>query len=167
MGAIAGFSLSTRLLERDFDPLRLAGCGLVGGICAFVLVLLSAPLAMPMLLAAGAGLIGFGIGLFSVGTLIAAMSLAERGDSGVALGAWGAVQATAAGSAVAAGGVIRDTIAMLAGTGDRSVGYATVYGLEIVMLLATLIVLGPLAGKRVGIAGELPGGQMALPEFPT
>jgi BCD family chlorophyll transporter-like MFS transporter len=35
------------------------------------------------------------------------------------------------------------------------------------MLIAALIVLGPLAGKRIGIAGELPGGQMVLPEFPT
>ena len=25
----------------------------------------------------------------------------------------------------------------------------------------------PLAGKRIGLTGELPGGQMVLPEFPT
>jgi BCD family chlorophyll transporter-like MFS transporter len=167
MGAIIGFSLSTRVLERGFDPLRLAGAGMVAGICAFMLVLLAAPLAAPALLAIGAGAIGFGIGLFSVGTLIAAMSLAARRDSGVALGAWGAVQATAAGSALAVGGVLRDGVSMLGGTGGRAAGYATVYSLEIVMLLAALVVLGPLAGKRIGIAGELPGGQMALPEFPT
>lgn len=167
MGAIIGFSLSTRVLERGFDPLRLAGAGMVAGICAFMLVLLAAPLAAPFLLAIGAGAIGFGIGLFSVGTLIAAMSLAERRDSGVALGAWGAVQATAAGSALAVGGVLRDGVSLLGGTGGRAAGYATVYSLEIVMLIAALVVLGPLAGKRIGIAGELPGGQMALPEFPT
>ena len=166
-GAILGFSLSTRVLERGFDPLRLAGGGIVGGICAFILVLLAAPMASPFLLAIGAGSIGFGIGLFSVGTLIAAMSLAQRGDSGVALGAWGAVQATAAGSALAVGGVIRDTVSWLSGPGGRAAGYATVYSLEIVMLIGALIVLGPLAGKRLGIAGDLPGGQMAIPEFPT
>lgn len=167
MGAIIGFTISTRALERGFDPLRLAGAGMVAGICAFMLVLLAAPLAAPMLLAIGAGAIGFGIGLFSVGTLIAAMALAERGDSGVALGAWGAVQATAAGGALAVGGVLRDTVSWASGAGGRAAGYATVYSLEIVMLIAALIVLGPLAGKRIGIAGELPGGQMVLPEFPT
>ena len=76
LGAIAGFSISTRVLERGFDPLRLAGAGMVSGICAFILVLLAAPLHSALLLAVGAGSIGFGIGLFSVGTLIAAMSLA-------------------------------------------------------------------------------------------
>ncbi len=121
-GAIAGFSLSTRVLERGFDPLRLAGAGMVGGICAFILVLLAAPLASPLLLALGAGSIGFGIGLFSVGTLIAAMSLAQRGDPGVALGAWGAVQATAAGSALAVGGVIRDIVSWASGPGGRAAG---------------------------------------------
>ena len=45
----------------------------------------------------GTVLIGFGGGLFAVGTLTAAMALARDGESGLALGAWGAVQATAAG----------------------------------------------------------------------
>jgi BCD family chlorophyll transporter-like MFS transporter len=167
-GAIAGFSLSTRVLEAGFDSLRLAGVGLVAGACAFMLVLLAAPLAAPALLAAGAGLIGFGVGLFSVGTLLAAMTLADRGDSGVALGAWGAVQATAAGLALAMGGILRDTVALIIGiAGGRAAGYATVYSLEIVMMFAALIVLGPLAGKRIGMGDTLPGGKMALPEFPT
>jgi BCD family chlorophyll transporter-like MFS transporter len=95
------------------------------------------------------------------------MALAQRVDSGVALGAWGAVQATAAGSALAVGGVIRDTVSWASGPGGRAAGYATVYSLEILMLIAALVVLGPLAGKRIGIAGDLPGGQMVLPEFPT
>ena len=166
-GAIVGFSLSTRVLERGHHPLRIAGFGLVAGICAFLLVLLAAPLAAPALLGLGAATIGFGIGLFSIGTLIAAMSLAERGDSGVALGAWGAVQATAAGSALALGGIIRDTVALLNGPGGRAAGYATVYSLEILLMFVALIVLGPLAGTRIGVAGGLPGGQMVLPEFPT
>jgi MFS transporter, BCD family, chlorophyll transporter len=166
-GAITGFSLSTRVLERGLHPLRLAGFGLVAGVCAFMLVLLAAPLAAPALLATGAACIGFGIGLFSVGTLIAAMSLAEQGDSGVALGAWGAVQATAAGSALALGGIIRDTVAMLGGASGRAAGYATVYVLEIALIFVAMIVLGPLVGKRIGKSETLPGGRIALPEFPT
>jgi BCD family chlorophyll transporter-like MFS transporter len=163
-GAIVSFSLSTRVLESGLHPLRLAGFGLVAGVCAFILVLLAAPLASPPLLAIGAAVIGFGVGLFSVGTLLTAMSLSTRRDTGVALGAWGAVQATAAGSALALGGIIRDTVATF---GNRADGYATVYGLEIIMLFAAMIVLGPLAGKRIGHTEAIVGGRMAIPEFPT
>jgi MFS transporter, BCD family, chlorophyll transporter len=163
-GAIVSFSLSTRILEAGLHPLRVAGFGLVAGVCAFMLVLLAAPLAAPSLLAIGAAAIGFGVGLFSVGTLLTAMSLSERRDTGVALGAWGAVQATAAGGALALGGIIRDSAAMF---GKRADGYATVYSLEIIMLFAAMIVLGPLAGKRIGHADAVVGGRMALPEFPT
>ena len=45
------------------------------------------------------------------------MSLAERADSGIAIGAWGAVQATAAGVAIALGGAIRDIVSTLAANG--------------------------------------------------
>ena len=48
----------------------------------------------PWLFGAGVTLIGFGGGLFALGTLTAAMAIAQDGESGMALGAWGAVQAT-------------------------------------------------------------------------
>ncbi len=47
--------------------------------------------------------IGFGGGFFSVGTLAGAMARERNGESGLALGAWGAVQATSAGLAIALG----------------------------------------------------------------
>jgi BCD family chlorophyll transporter-like MFS transporter len=55
-------------------------------------------------------LIGFGGGLFSVATLTAAMTMPAAGKAGrgLALGAWGAAQATAAGLSIAIGGGIRD-----------------------------------------------------------
>jgi BCD family chlorophyll transporter-like MFS transporter len=58
----------------------------------------------------GAALIGFGGGLFSVATLTAAMTMPAAGKAGrgLALGAWGAAQATAAGLSIAIGGGIRD-----------------------------------------------------------
>jgi len=78
----------------------------------------------------------------------------EQGGTGLALGAWGAVQAGAAGVAIALGGALRDlTSAMAAagalGPGLRSpvVGYSIVYQLEIVLLFIALIVLGPLVGR--------------------
>ena len=88
--------------------------------------------------------IGFGGGLFGHGTLTATMNLAPRGQSGLALGAWGAVQATAAGVAIAAGGVIRDLIDALY---QAPLGYDAVYALEIVMLVVTMLTMMPLIKK--------------------
>ena len=124
------------------------------GIAAFTAVILAAPLAAPTLFRAGAFLIGFGGGLFAVGTLTYAMGLDGRGYNGLALGAWGAVQATAAGLAVGCGGILRDLTGALATRGalgpaltDPSAAYAAVYHLELFLLFAMLIALGPLVGR--------------------
>jgi BCD family chlorophyll transporter-like MFS transporter len=118
-------------------------------------------------------LIGFGSGLFVVGTLTAAMALAREGESGLALGAWGAVQATAAGVAIAAGGAIRDVVSGLGAQGllgpaltDPSVGYGAVYYLEIVLLFATLAAIGPLVGRRAAASHPQPSPGFGLAEFP-
>jgi BCD family chlorophyll transporter-like MFS transporter len=62
---------------------------------------------------------------------------------GLALGAWGAVQATAAGIAVALGGIIRDAILGLPGAaGFRpEVAYTPVFGLELALLLAAVLAI--------------------------
>ena len=73
-------------------------------------MIFAAPLDSILLFAIGTALIGFGAGLFGHCTLTAAMGTARTGQIGLALGVWGAVQASAAGSAVAAGGLIRDGI---------------------------------------------------------
>jgi MFS transporter, BCD family, chlorophyll transporter len=88
--------------------------------------------------------IGFGGGLFSHGTLTSCMHLAPKDQSGLALGAWGAVQATAGGLAMALGGIARDVVDMLMGSG---VGYVSVYSFEILMLIFTAFVLTPLVQR--------------------
>jgi BCD family chlorophyll transporter-like MFS transporter len=150
-GTLAGFALAARRLGRGADPYRLAALGVLAGLAAFSAVIFSAPLDSPLLCRIGTVLIGFGSGLFVVGTLTAAMALAREGESGLALGAWGAVQATAAGVAIAAGGGIRDIVSSLGAQGalgpalaDPSVGYGAVYYLEIILLFATLAAIGPL-----------------------
>ena len=97
------------------------------------------------------GLIGLGGGLFAHGTLTASMAKAGPEDTGLALGAWGAVQASAAGLAIAASGILRDLGAHLAESGRLgdalnlpSTGYLIVYHLEIALLFATLLAIGPL-----------------------
>ncbi len=174
MGALVAFGLCANRMQGGADPLRLAGYGAALGIAAFLTILFAAPLASPLLLFVGAATIGFGTGLFSVGTMIAAMGLARQGAAGMALGAWGAVQASAAGLGIALGGIIRDgvgsTLHGASTLADRAGGYAAVYAAEIVLLVLTLIVLGPVVGRlrnpadpdRTGAAA-----RFAVTEFPT
>ncbi len=151
LGALAAFALAARLLSRGGDAARVAALGAVAGLPAFAAVLLAAPLEAPTLFRAGTVLIGFGGGLFAVGTLSAAMAMETPAHVGLALGAWGAVQATCAGVAIAAGGVLRDAVSHLATAGllgevlARPVtGYGAVYYLELCLLFATLVAIGPL-----------------------
>lgn len=153
-GTLAAFGLSAYLLGRSVDYYRISVTGALVGMLAFVAVIAADPLGSPLLFRFGALLIGFGGGLFAVGTLTAAMNLADVEGSGLALGAWGAVQATAYGLAMFLGGTIRDLVTSLASTGalgadlmGPAVGYAFVYNLEILLLFATLIAIGPLALK--------------------
>ena len=66
---------------------------------------------------------------------------ASSEQAGLALGAWGAAQATAAGVAMAAGGVLRD---LIASQSSPLWGYESVYVLEVVILLVTLRLMVPL-----------------------
>ena len=100
--------------------MRHTGCpalGVLGGLAAFTCVLGAAPLASIIPFGFGTMLIGFGSALFVVGTLSAVMGQATGGFSGLALGTWGAVQACAAGAAIATGGVLRDAVSALAQRG--------------------------------------------------
>ncbi|MCM8556506.1 BCD family MFS transporter [Sphingomicrobium sediminis] len=172
-GALFGFMLANRKLSAAADPLRLAGLGLTVGIAAFLMILFAAPFASTALLFAGAISIGIGLGLFSVGTLIEAMGLTDQAESGLALGAWGAVQASCAGLAIALGGLLRDVMTALgaaqilpAAMTQRATGYVTVYCVEILLLLAALIVIGPLVGRRRDPSG-LSAKPFGLTAFPT
>lgn len=150
-GAVAGFALAARWLGRGMDPHRLAGVGALVGLLAFPAVLFAAPAGSAGLFAAGTWGIGVGGGLFAVGTLMAFVAMAQPGQSGLALGAWGAVQATAAGAAIAFAGVVHAWVSDLAAggalgevIGTAATGYAAVYLVEIALLFATLVALGPL-----------------------
>jgi BCD family chlorophyll transporter-like MFS transporter len=152
VGGLVGFGLASRVLSNGFDPFRMASYGALVGVPAFAAVILSAPLSSVLLFGLGTALIGFGGGLFGHGTLTATMNLAPRDQTGLALGAWGAVQASAAGAAIALGGIIRDVVANLAPHNlmGAAVGYDFVYCLEIVLLFATLVTMFPLI-RRLGV----------------
>lgn len=146
LGGLTGFAWASRVLGRGADPFRMACGGVWVGIPAFLAVLVSAPQASLLLFALGTLLIGFGAGLFGHGTLTATMNHAPAGQAGLALGAWGAVQATAAGLAMGLGGIIRDLMALVV---DSGTAYAFVYSLEVLLLLITLYAMYPLIAKKV------------------
>jgi MFS transporter, BCD family, chlorophyll transporter len=153
-GGILGLAIAAHYLGRGVDPYRVAGAGAVVGLVAFLAVTLSAPLNAPVLFGIGAGLIGFGGGLFAHATLTAAMQHASTDNTGFALGVWGAVQASAAGIAIAAGGGLRDAVGWAAEAQrmgstltSPATGYGMVYTIEIILLFATLIAVGPLVGS--------------------
>jgi MFS transporter, BCD family, chlorophyll transporter len=156
-GALSAFALAARLLARGADPYRIAAAGVTVGLAAFACVILSAPFESPLLYRCGSALIGFSGGLFGVGTLIAAMGIDSSVDNGLALGAWGAVQACAAGTAIAFSGALRDLFSALAERGalgpgltGPAVGYGCVYHIELLLLFATLIAIGPLVRPTRG-----------------
>jgi MFS transporter, BCD family, chlorophyll transporter len=153
LGGLIGFTAASNILSRGADPFRMAVAGAWVGIPAFSMVILAASLDSVLVFTVGALLVGFGAGLFSHGTLTATMNSAPKEQTGLALGAWGAVQATAAGIAVALGGIMNDTVGALASRGMfgpalavPKTGYVFVYGVEIVMLAATVFLMAALAG---------------------
>lgn len=150
-GGLLGFSLASYVLSRGFDAFRMASLGAMLGVPAFVMIILAAPLLSPALFGIGTFLIGFGAGLFGHGTLTATMNHAPEDQRGLALGAWGAVQATAAGIGVALGGVIRDTLSALEG-GSRLTPYLAVYMLEVILLIAAIVTMNALIKSPAGAA---------------
>ena len=173
-GGLIAFTLASRYLFHGGSPYRLATYGAITGVIGFASVIFSDPFALNsiLLFRLATGMIGFSGGLFSVGTLTAAMELETNGNNGLALGAWGAVQASAAGIGVASGGAIRDLVSVLAAQGTLghaltgpSVGYALVYHIEIGLLFATLFVIAPLARSGQENRGQS-ATQFGLADFP-
>jgi BCD family chlorophyll transporter-like MFS transporter len=168
-GTLLGIWFAARRLGKGAEIHRSAAIGLLAGVIGFAAIIFADPLASTVLFCLGIGTVGFGGGLFAVGTLTAAMHETHSDAAGLALGAWGATQAAAAGIGVALGGAIRDGVGALATSGalgpaltSDAVGYSVVYHLEIFLLFAALVAIGPLVRygakqpSRFGLA-DLPG----------
>jgi BCD family chlorophyll transporter-like MFS transporter len=118
------------------------------GLAAFGLILWSSMVLSVPVLMAGTLVAGFGAGLFGHGTLTATMRSAPRDQIGLSLGAWGAVQATSAGLAIAVGGVVRDTIMATEAVGTSAAApYTSVFLIEAGLLALALLLVLPLRGK--------------------
>ncbi len=155
LGSLVGFALASRWLGRGARPMDVAVLGAALGAPAFGCVILAAmALSVPTLI--GATLVaGFGAGLFGHGTLTATMRAAPRDQIGLALGAWGAVQTTAAGIAIAVGGVIRDVVVASHSADSPAAGaYIPVFAIEAGLLVLAIIVASPLMRRQPGQASD-------------
>ncbi|MEM7489080.1 MAG: MFS transporter [Pseudomonadota bacterium] len=176
-GALLAFGLAAKWLAQGINPTRMAARGVLVGIGAFSAVIFASPLGSAPLFFAGAAGIGFGGGLFAVATLTTAMTLpvSDIAGRGLALGAWGAAQATAQGLSTALGGAIRDGVDMVATSGawgealnDPATGYSVVYHTEIGLLFLTLVALGPLVTRTTRHTRPNPKeARIGLADFPT
>ncbi|MEM1433655.1 MAG: BCD family MFS transporter [Pseudomonadota bacterium] len=150
-GTLVAFLWAGQRLAAGVDEYRQASLGLLVGITAFAMVILSAPFGALSLFLSGVFGIGFAAGLFAVSTLFAIMRLSDEASRGFALGLWGAVQATAVGFGMAFGGGLRDVGDRMA-AGDvlglsiiePMAGYSIVYHVEILLLFVTLVIIAPL-----------------------
>jgi BCD family chlorophyll transporter-like MFS transporter len=154
-GGIIGLAIASRVLGRGGDPVRLAAIGALAGLPGFALVILSAPLQLPALFVAGTGIIGFGAGIFGHATLTATMNAAPQDQAGLALGAWGAVQATSAGLSIAIGGIMRDVILAMpessipfGGLFGAATPYISVFALEMALLAGAVGVLAVAVARK-------------------
>ena len=173
VGSLCGFAVAAQFLTNNGDPARVASAGALLGAFAFAAIVFAPAIGSVNLFRLATTAVGFGGGLFAVGMLTAAMELAATTSSGLALGAWGAVQATAAGLAIALSGMLRDGVGSLALRGElgttlqqEATGYSFVYNIEILLLFATLIALGPLVRVRGISTVSLPNVKFGLVQHP-
>jgi BCD family chlorophyll transporter-like MFS transporter len=165
-GTLAGFGYASRVLGRGAAPLPLGRLGAMLGIPGFAAIVLSSYAGNLWLFLFGTLAVGVGVGLFGHATLTATMRAAPANRIGLALGAWGAVQATAAGLGVALAGIVRDGLVALpdlSGVGSAgnpaAAPYNVVFMTEAVLLCVTVVLATTLVIRdRTRVAPE-PGNE--------
>lgn len=150
-GTLIGFAIASQTLGAGGSPERLGLIGAAVGIPGFLAIILSSGVLGAPLFIAGTVATGLGAGLFGHATLTATIRSASSNQTGLALGAWGAVQATCAGIGIALAGIVRD---LLLGTGafgglQAHAPYNVVFMIEIACLALAVVVAIPLVTKRL------------------
>jgi BCD family chlorophyll transporter-like MFS transporter len=139
VGVLAGMAVAGAWLARRLGEKRTAGLGLLIASLSFLLLGMSSIYRASALVAPGITLMGLGMGLFNVGGLALMMGMSTAGRNGIFMGAWTLAQAVANGIASTGGGYIYDLgLGLL---GSEPAAYASVFLLESVGLVATILLL--------------------------
>lgn len=126
-------------LERKVSKILQARIGAVSGILAFLLIVASGWAGLLWLFYLGVVLLGMATGLSTVSNLSLMLDMTTVGSVGLFVGVWGMSSALARLSGNLLSGVVREGVALI--TQNPVSGYITVFILEIVMLVLSLIIL--------------------------
>ncbi len=145
-GTLIGFGIASKVLSGAYSPVALSRCGAAIGLPGFAAIILSSFGGGAPVFLIGTLLTGLGAGMFGHATLTATIRGAPRHQIGLALGAWGGVQATCAGLGIALAGIIRDLLVVHPGPAGLSphAPYNFVFGIEMVFLLLAILVAVPI-----------------------
>lgn len=146
-GTLVGFGAASHLLGAGGVPLRLGRIGALIGIPGFLAIILSPGLVGTPLFLLGVFATGLGAGLFGHATLTATIRAAPSNQTGLSLGAWGAVQASCAGIGVALAGLVRDVLVGIEALNgiQPHTPYNIVFMIEIGFLVLVVLVATPIA----------------------
>jgi BCD family chlorophyll transporter-like MFS transporter len=156
--AIWGTALLVALLlaaprARRAGQARAAAIGGLVAAAGLLLIALSGVLQIKALLLAALVIFGLGSGLSTATNLALMLDMTLAGQVGAFIGAWGMADALARLCGTILSGVVRDSVNAL--TGNPAAGYISVFLLEALALLVSLLLL-----KRISVArfreGDLP-----------
>ncbi|MEM7718638.1 MAG: PucC family protein [Pseudomonadota bacterium] len=149
-GTLGGFAIASRVLSGPSEAVTVGRIGAAIGVPGFLAIILASLWGGAGLFMIGVFATGVGAGLFGHATLTATIRAAPRDRIGLALGTWGAVQATAAGLGVALAGITRDIIVQMPSLGGLSphAPYTYVFAVEIAFLVLALTMAVPIGSRR-------------------
>jgi BCD family chlorophyll transporter-like MFS transporter len=140
-------------LTRRFGKLRAAAIGGVIATIGLALIALSGVLGLKALLIAALVIFGFGSGISTATNISLMLDMTLAGQVGAFIGAWGMADALARLCGTILSGVVRDGVNVL--TGNLAAGYISVFLLEALALLVSLLLL-----RHISVAhfreGDLP-----------
>lgn len=134
LGSLLFLWLSRRIKRLDNTLMSYIGVSVL--VLTFVLFGVSALAEVRGLVTVGLITLGFGLGLWNIGTLGLMMDMSPASRAGTFLGFWTLVVTFARGFGVSGGGIVRDAVLHL--TGSLPTAYGTVFVMELVGLILAL-----------------------------
>jgi BCD family chlorophyll transporter-like MFS transporter len=149
------------MLEKRMSKKTVARIGGVGAMLGFILIALSGGLGLKAVFYAGVTVFGLATGLATVSNLALMLDMTTS-QVGLFIGAWGVADALARMLGSLLSGGLRDLVASL--TGSPLSGYITVFSVQALMMLVSLIMLNRIDTGRFKQTSETlsPAERMAL-----
>jgi len=136
------------LMERVLSKRRVAQAAALFGGAAFTLLMASSLTASQPVFYFGLILLGLAIGVSTVTNHSFMLDMTAPSDTGLFIGAWGLAVSLARLLGGLVNGVVRDLVG--GATGDPGLSYAAVFGLQLVFILGSLVVLAGLPRLSLG-----------------